>query len=79
MGLLLGLLTLPLAPARGVVWIADLMRDQAERELTSPEAISRRLAEVERAREDGEISAEESVELEERILDDLWWTDREGY
>lgn len=73
MGLLTGLLTLPLAPVRGVAWLAEQVRTQAEHELTGRESISDRLAEVERRREAGEISLEESTELEEQILDELEW------
>lgn len=73
MGLLVGLLTLPLAPARGVAWLAEQVRDQAERDLDDREAISERLAEVERRREAGELSPQESAELEEQILEELEW------
>lgn len=73
MGLLVGLLTLPLAPVRGVAWLAERVQDQAERELDGREAISERLAEVERRREAGELSAEEGAELEDQILEELEW------
>jgi hypothetical protein len=73
MGLLTGLLTLPLAPVRGVAWLAEQVQAQAEDELTGREPISERLAEVERRREAGEISVAESTELEEQILDELEW------
>jgi hypothetical protein len=73
MSLLVGLLTLPLAPARGVVWLAEQVHTQAERELDGREALSDRLAEVERRREAGELSAEESADLEEQILEELEW------
>ena len=33
MGLITGLLTLPLAPVRGTAWIAERLLEQAEREL----------------------------------------------
>ena len=36
MGLLTGLLTLPLAPVRGTVWIAERLLEEAERELSDP-------------------------------------------
>lgn len=74
MGLLTGLITLPLAPARGVVWVAEQVKDQAERELTSREAVSDRLAEVEQARLAGEITSEQSAALEEQILDEWEWS-----
>jgi hypothetical protein len=73
MGLLVGLLTLPLAPVRGAAWLAEQVRTQAERELDGREVISDRLAEVERRQEAGELSAEESAELEEQILEELEW------
>jgi chorismate mutase len=68
MGLFTGLLTLPLAPVRGVVWVADQIREQAERELYDPAVIRERLAEVEHALEQGEIDADEAAELEERLI-----------
>ena len=33
MGLFTGLLTLPLAPVRGVVWIAEQVTDEVDRQL----------------------------------------------
>ncbi|MGO4759259.1 gas vesicle protein GvpG, partial [Streptomyces sp. 2MCAF27] len=36
MGLITGLLTLPLAPVRGVAWIAEQLRQEALRELYDP-------------------------------------------
>lgn len=78
MGLFLGLLTLPLAPVRGVTWIAEQVQTLAEREYAGPEAVSRRLADIEAAWEAGAISDERRAELEEQVLDDLLWTDDEG-
>jgi hypothetical protein len=73
MGLLTGLLTLPLAPVRGVVWLAERVQEQAGQELDDRELLSGRLAEIERAREAGELTAGRSAELEEEILDELGW------
>jgi hypothetical protein len=73
MGLLVGLLTLPLAPVRGVAWLAEQVREQAERELDGREVISERLAEVERVRQAGGMSEEQAAELEEQILEELEW------
>ena len=39
MGLLSGLLTLPVAPVRGVVWVAERMLDEANTELSDPATI----------------------------------------
>ncbi|HEX6447698.1 MAG TPA: gas vesicle protein GvpG [Streptosporangiales bacterium] len=68
MGLFTGLLTLPLAPVRGVVWVAEQVREQAERELYDPAVIRERLAEIERAVDEGEIDPDEAAELEERLI-----------
>lgn len=51
------LLTLLLAPVRGVVRLAELLQDEAERQLHDPALIRRRLAEVEAAWQAGEITA----------------------
>jgi hypothetical protein len=73
MGLLTGLLTLPLAPVRGVAWVAEQVQTQAERDLDGREMLSEQLAEVERAHQAGELSEQQRVELEERILDEWEW------
>lgn len=67
-GLFTGLVTLPLAPVRGVVWIAEQLRDEALRQTEDPAVIRRRLAEVDRARESGELSAEEAAQQEEELV-----------
>ena len=69
MGIFVGLLTLPLAPVRGVVWLAEIIRDQAEQKLYDPAAIRRQLAAVEEAHEAGELSDEEAAELEDILLE----------
>lgn len=69
MGLLTGLLTLPLAPVRGTVWIAEQLAAQAERELLSESALRTRLAEAERAFDRGELTLEEYEALEDELLD----------
>jgi cytochrome c-type biogenesis protein CcmI len=68
MGLVTGLLTLPLAPVRGVAWIGERLEEEALRRMNDPVAIRRRLAEVDRAREDGELSEEEAARLEEDLV-----------
>ncbi len=68
MGIFTGLLTLPLAPVRGVVWIGEMVRDQADQQLHDPAVIRRQLALVEEAREAGELSDEDAAELEDDLL-----------
>ncbi len=71
MGLLTGLLGLPLAPVRGVVWLAEQIRDHAEEQFYDPVRIRAQLERVDEARRAGEISEEEAVELENELLQRL--------
>ena len=71
MGLFTGLLTLPLAPVRGTVWVAEQIREQAEEEFYDPSRIRRRLDEVDRMRENGELSDDEATALEDELVDRL--------
>jgi NAD-specific glutamate dehydrogenase len=68
MGLLTGLLTLPLAPLRGTVWIAERLLEEAERELNDPELIEQQLNEAEAAYERGELSEEEFAQRETGLM-----------
>jgi hypothetical protein len=70
-GLLTGLLTLPLAPVRGTVWIAERLIEEAERELGDENAVRRRLAELEVRHEFGEISDEELAVEQDALLAQL--------
>jgi hypothetical protein len=71
MGLFSGLLTLPLAPVRGVVLIAEVLAEEAERELAAQRSPERGLADLEAARASGEISEEEFQRAEADLLDRL--------
>ena len=68
MGLLDGLLLLPLAPVRGVVWLGERLHEVAYQEVAHPAVIRGQLAEIEEAREAGAISEEEAEELEAPLL-----------
>lgn len=68
MGLITGLLTLPLAPVRGTVWIAERILEQAEAELGDENAILAQLMEIDAAREAGMISEAEAAEAEDVLL-----------
>lgn len=72
MGLVSGLLTLPLAPVRGVVWVAGLLCEEAEREFRDPARLRAELAEIERAREAGEIGQDEAERREDELVGLLW-------
>jgi Gas vesicle protein G len=71
MGLITGLLTLPLAPVRGTVWIAERLLEQAEAELNDENAIIAQLMEIDAAREAGEISDEDAAQAEDILLERL--------
>jgi hypothetical protein len=71
MGLISGLLTLPLAPVRGVALVAEVLAEEAERELAAANSPERALAELEAARATGEITEEEFERLEGRLLDEM--------
>jgi Gas vesicle protein G len=70
-GLISGLLTLPLAPVRGTVWLAERIQEQAESEFYDERAIQARLLEIDAARERGEIDPEEAARAEDALLERL--------
>jgi Gas vesicle protein G len=71
MGLVTGLLTLPLAPVRNIVWLAERIREQAEAEYYDPAAVRRWLAALDEARAAGEITEEEAAAQEDELLSRL--------
>jgi Gas vesicle protein G len=68
-GLFTGLLTLPLAPVRGVVWIAEQVMEEMERELYDEDSIRRELVQLELDFEDGLIDEEERQVREDALLE----------
>jgi ribosome assembly protein YihI (activator of Der GTPase) len=70
-GLITGLLTLPLAPVRGVVWIAEKVAEEAELELYDENRIMRELADLEQAKDAGEIDEEHFDIYVDEVLDRL--------
>jgi chorismate mutase len=68
MGLISGLVTLPLAPVRGVVAVAEQIRRQAEQEFFDPVRIREQLAAVQRRREQGELSDAEATAQEDELV-----------
>lgn len=71
MGLLTGLLTLPLAPVRGVVAVAEQVRRQAEEAYYDPGAIRAELEEVDRMRTSGELTDDEATAREDELIERL--------
>ena len=71
MGLITGLLTLPLAPVRGTVWLAQIIQAEAEaRELDEPSILAA-LEELEAQRAAGNFSEEEIEEAENALVEQL--------
>ena len=71
MGLVSGLLGLPLAPVRGVMWLAEQVLEQAEEQFYDPARIRAQLEQVDEARRSGELTEEECVEIENELLQRL--------
>jgi hypothetical protein len=71
MGLIGGLLTLPLAPVRGVAWVVEQVVEEAEAQLYDPRRIRAELADAAAALERGEIDEETYEELEQELLERL--------
>jgi gas vesicle protein GvpG len=58
------LFRLPLMPLRGVLQLAEMLHEQAERELHDPASVRRQLEHAEKARVSGEISDEELAHVQ---------------
>lgn len=71
MGLVTGILTLPLAPVRGVAWVAERLRDQAEAELYDENRIMSELIELEAAKNAGELDEHEFNGRVDELLERL--------
>lgn len=71
MGLLMNLLTLPLAPVRGTVAVAEQILHAAESEFYDPERIRAQLEDVERRREAGQLTDDEAEAWEDELIERL--------
>lgn len=71
MGFFTGLLTLPLAPVRGVTWVAQQVADEAERQLYDEGSIRREMLQLELDYDDGRIDSAARAEQEEALLERL--------
>jgi hypothetical protein len=71
MGLLSGLVLLPLAPLRGTIWIAERLAEYAAEQLDDERAIRGLLTEAEAALEAGELSEAEFDHIEDELLERL--------
>ncbi|WP_433709184.1 gas vesicle protein GvpG [Nocardia sp. CA-084685] len=71
MGLVSAILSLPLAPMRGVIWLGELIQDQVEQQLQSPAAVRHELEEIDAAAADGGLSEDERKQAQQAVIDRL--------
>jgi hypothetical protein len=71
MGLLTGLLTLPLAPVRGTVWVAERLEEQARAELRDESSIHAALLDLDALRARGELDEAEIAAAEDALIERL--------
>jgi hypothetical protein len=70
-GLLKGVVLLPLAPVNGLRRLAGVLADEVERETAARESPERALAELAAKRANGEISDEDAEALEHQLVEEL--------
>jgi len=68
MGMVTGLLTLPLAPVRGVVWLAEVLQEQAEARLYDPGRVAAEMRDIADAVAAGQMSEQEAAGREEELV-----------
>jgi hypothetical protein len=68
MGLITGILGLPLAPLRGTVAVAEQILHQAEEDFYDPARIRAQLEEVARQRASGALSEDEADAWEDELV-----------
>ncbi|CAM5646294.1 hypothetical protein STAFG_8951 [Streptomyces afghaniensis 772] len=71
MGLLTGILTLPLAPLRTTLWAAEQLQAAAEAQYYDPAPVRQALVDLERALLEGRVDEDEYDRREDELLDRL--------
>jgi hypothetical protein len=71
MGLISGLFTLPLAPVRATMWLAERIQEQAEMEMNDESVLRKGLLELDAARASGEFDDAELDAAENELLERL--------
>jgi cytochrome c-type biogenesis protein CcmH/NrfG len=67
-GLFTAIVTFPLAPVRGVISLAELIQRRVDQEMNDPAIARKQLEELEEARERGEISRDEEIRAQDKII-----------
>lgn len=71
MGLISGILGLPVAPLRGVVAVAEQIRREAEDQFYDPVRIRQQLERVDKMRGDGTLTEDEAEAWEDELVERL--------
>jgi hypothetical protein len=71
MGLFSGVLTLPLAPVRGLVWVAGQLQDEAESQLYDEDRIRAALLQLELDSDEGLVDESERAAREDDLFQRL--------
>ena len=71
MGLITGVLTLPLAPVRGLAWVAEQLQEEAESQLYDEERIRAELLQLELDSEEGRVDGPERAAREDELFERL--------
>ena len=58
-------------PVKGTIWIAEQLKEEAERQYYDPASIRRQLEDVAQARQDDRLTAEEATSLETELIQRL--------
>ena len=69
MGLITGVLLLPVAPVRGVLWVAEQITEEVNRRYYGEGAIVKELRAIDDARRSGALDEEEAARREEALLE----------
>jgi hypothetical protein len=70
-GLFTSLITLPLAPVRGVAWVAGQVADEVDRQLYDPAQLRNELLRLELDHDDGLVDDDEYEERSDELLERL--------
>ncbi|MFJ9059974.1 gas vesicle protein GvpG [Streptomyces sp. NPDC102409] len=65
------MITLPLAPVRGALWVTQQLTETAERQYYDPAPVRRELIALEQELVEGRISEQEFDRREDQLLDQL--------
>lgn len=68
-GVITSILTLPVAPVRGVIWLGELIQDQVEQKMRDPALMRRELEAIDAAAAAGQLSEEERRQAQQAVLD----------